>query len=355
MNYFTKDRLLSQVGDITQLIELRLNDESAAIVSKYGGRILGIFPTGDIYNMLWVNPNIKSELEAKNWNIGGDRYWISPERDFFYKNPENFEDWFCPSGLDPANFEIKGSSSSSCTVSTNLSIVNNALHVRYTGELTRQITLIKEPFSTGVSYCGIEYVDDCEIYAPDVKANGWTLTQIISGGLKNPGTVLIPTKPDPKPLSYFRPIPNDRINIGEKHVAYKIDVHDIYKLAIRPEDIDFSRRAKIGYVINIPDSNIYGFLVKLSDDVPKSQDQCFDVARDRPESEIGVIQSYNDESPNKPSLQFGEIELQLNPFETIASISLAKARHQLFGYAGTKEDILHVVEKYLGISNPILF
>lgn len=355
MNYFTKEGLISHVGDNAQLVELELNEDSSAIVSKYGGRILGIFPTRDTHNILWVNPNIKEELAAKDWNIGGDRYWISPERDYFYKNPEKFEDWFCPPGLDPANYDIIGSSSSSCTLSTNISIVNNALKVRYSGEITRQISIIKEPISTGVNYCGAEYIDDCVIYAPDVKANGWTLTQVISGGVNSPGTVLIPTKPDPKPLSYFRIVPEDRLTIGEKHVAYKIDVEEIYKLAIRPEDIDFSRRAKIGYVIKIPDSELHGCLIKLSDDVPKSQDKCFDVSRDHPELEIGVIQSYNDESPNKSSLRFGEIELQLNSFETIANTSLSKAKHELLGYIGTKDEILDVVEKYLGITNPSLF
>jgi len=355
MNYFTKDSLLSQVGESTQFVELNLNGDSSALVSKYGGRILGIFPKKDINNLLWINPNIKEELVAKNWNIGGDRYWISPERDYFYKKPENFKDWYCPGGLDPANYDIIGSSSSSCTVSTNISIVNNTLKVRYSGEITRQFKLIKEPISTGVNYCGIEYIDDCVIYTPNVKANGWTLTQVISGGVKNPGTVLIPTKTDPKPLSYFRIIPEDRLKIGERYVAYKIDVEDIYKLAVRPEDIDFTKRAKIGYVIKIPESETYGFLVKLSDDIPKSQDKCFDVSRDHPESEIGVIQSYNDESPNKTSLQFGEIELQLNSFETIANTSLSKAKHELIGYIGTKDEILDVVEKYLGITNPSLF
>ena len=96
-------------------------------------------------------------------------------------------------------------------------------------------------------------------------------------------------------------------------------------------------------------------MVKLSDDIPKSQEKCFDISRDRPESEIGVIQSYNDESPNKPSLQFGEIELQLNSFETIANTSLSKAKHELLGYVGTKDEIFDVVEKYLGITNPSLF
>ncbi|GAH63826.1 unnamed protein product, partial [marine sediment metagenome] len=174
----------------------------------------------------------------------------------------------------------------------------------YNGEITRQISLIKEPFSTGLNYIGIEFVDDCVFFQPNLQINGWSLACVISGGSSNPGTALIPTKSNPKTLSYFRTIPQDRVRVRDNHVAFKIDVDDIYKLAIRPEDIDFSRKAKIGYTLRIPDSEEYGFLVKLSEDIPKSQEECFDVSRDHPYEEIGVIQTYNSESINKPSLKF---------------------------------------------------
>jgi hypothetical protein len=194
------------------------------------------------------------------------------------------------------------------------------------------------------------------LYKPNLEVNGWSLACIISGGVNNPGTVLVPTKPNPKPLSYFHIIPENRLIKGENYVAFKIDVDNIYKLAIRPDDIDFSRLAKIGYIMRIPDSNEFGFLLKLSDNIPRSQDDCFDISRDHPEGEIGVIQSYNSESPNKPQmLRYGEIELQLNKFETIDNTSHGKAKHQLFAYVGTKYEIFEVIEKYLGISNPSLF
>jgi len=180
-------------------------------------------------------------------------------------------------------------------------------------------------------------VDDCVFFQPNLKINGWSLACIISGGPSNPGTVLVPTKPNTKPLSYFRIIPEDRLNIGDNYVAFKLDVNDVYKLAVRPEDIDFTRRAKIGYVLKIPDSEEYGFLVKLSNDIPKTQDDCFDISRDHPESEIGVIQSYNSESPNKSSLKFGEIELQLSKFESIDNASMVKLHIKLLDILGQKK------------------
>ena len=54
-------------------------------------------------------------------------------------------------------------------------------------------------------------------------------------------------------------------------------------------------------------------------------------------------------------LKFGEIELQLNQFGTIDNTSHGKAKHQILGYIGSKEEILGVIEKYLGISKPELF
>jgi hypothetical protein len=355
MNYYTKNNLLSSVGNVTSLIELKYKSEGSIIISEYGGRPLGLFPQEDCFSLLWINHEIKEAIKTRDRAIGGDRYWISPERDFFYKDPENFKDWFCPSGLDPGNYEILASSETSCTVSSGIFVTNQRTKQGYQGEITRQFTVIREPNKTGVNFCGVEILDDCIFYRPNLQINGWSLACIISGGPSNPGTVLVPTKSDPKPLSYFRMIPSNRLKIRENYLAFKIDVDEIYKLAVRPEDINFERKAKIGYILKIPDSEDYGLLIKLSDDIPRSQEECFDVARDNPDSEIGVIQSYNSESPNKPMLNYGEIELQLNPFKTIDNASHCKAKHQLIGYIGKKEEILDIIEKYLGIDNPFLF
>lgn len=359
MNFFTKKDLISVLRDKTRYHDLNSGRNGSIIISERGGHVLGIFPKNDELNLLWVHPDIKNvlESESKDWNVGGDRFWISPERVFFYKNPALFEGWFCPFGLDPADYTIKESSDTNCTLVSNLSLTNQVNHETYNGKIKRKISIIEEKIKTGVAHVGIEYIDDCFLDKPNLKINGWALGQIISGGPENPGTVLIPVKSGTKPLSYFRTIPDHRIKlIDDSYVTFKIDVDDIYKLAIRPEDIDFAaRHAKIGYVLRLPNSDNYGFLVRLSDDVAKSQENCHDAPRDNPNGEIGVIQSYNHESPEKTMLAFGEIELQLNPFKTIDNQSQMLSKHQLFGYIGRKNEIMDVVEKYLGIINPHLY
>ncbi|MFX1259956.1 MAG: DUF6786 family protein, partial [Promethearchaeota archaeon] len=182
MSYFTKETLISTIKEHSTLIELK-SGQCSVIISEYGGRIIGIFPKNGCYNMLWVNPNIKEIIKSRNWQIGGDRYWISPERDFFYKNPESWEDWFCPEGLDPANYEILANSETSCTVSSGIFVTNQKTKQGYQGEITRQFKVIREPLSTGVTYCGIEILDDCVFYRPNLKINGWSIAQIISGGI----------------------------------------------------------------------------------------------------------------------------------------------------------------------------
>ncbi|MFO8017574.1 MAG: DUF6786 family protein [Promethearchaeia archaeon] len=355
MNYFSKQDLIDKIGKSTTLIELDSDQGGQVVISEYGGRPLGFFPRKDGKSLLWIDPNIRKAIETKSRLIGGDRFWISPEQDYFYKDPENWKNWFCPKGLDPADYQVLGQRDNMCTLSTKLFIKNQRTDETLTGEITREFSVIADPKDTGLDYCGLQYIDDCVIYKPDQKINGWSLANVISGGVSNPGTVLIPTKQKAKPLSYFRTIPQERLHITENYVAYKIDVQDIYKLAIRPEDIDYSRKSKIGYVIKMPESKEYGFLVKRSEDIPESQEKCWDVARDHPREEIGVIQSYNSESPNDPQLRYGEIELQLAPFETIDNTSHGKAIHELLAYMGTKEEVTNLIKDYLGIEEPHFF
>ena len=83
MKYFTKESLLSNKNDIGNVVELNFNNESSAVISEYGGRLLGLFPKNDTYSLLWIHPDIKKKVHSRQWDIGGDRYWISPEKEFF--------------------------------------------------------------------------------------------------------------------------------------------------------------------------------------------------------------------------------------------------------------------------------
>ncbi|MHA1762173.1 MAG: DUF6786 family protein [Promethearchaeota archaeon] len=356
MNYHKFGTLIKQLKNSKRFSVLKQDDIPKAVVSEHGGRLLGIFPRKNGLSLTWINLDLKEEIQANGYNIGGERYWISPERAFFYEDPRNWKGWFCPPSLDPANYQIQRMDEVSCTVRSKISLVNQFTKGKHEGEITRIFKIIEEPVSTGLEeYCGVEISEECWLNKKNLEINGWSLTKVISSGPRNPGTVIIPTQSNPKPLSYFRYIPEDRLIISKDHVSFKIDVSDIYKLAIRPEDIRYDLPAKISYITQLPDSKDYGLLIKLSNDIPRSQAECHDISRDHPDIEIGVIQSYNSESIDENKLSFGEIELQLNPFKTQGDISMGNATHQLIGYVGSKYEILGALQKYLKIEDPYLF
>lgn len=350
-NYYTKDNLLTSIDGVTDFLELKQNKESSVVITEYGGRPLGIFPKKGCYSLLWICSDIKNKIIKRDREIGGDRYWLSPERTFFFRKPKKWKKWICQNGLDPAYYKIKQKTSDSCVLHSPIVVENYSSKEIYEGEVTRTINLINDPISAEIHYCGFEITEKCILNKPNLEINGWNLANVISGGRDNPGTVLIPTNKEPKPISYFKDIPQDLLHIQNKYITFKINVSKVYKLGIRPEDINFSNGLKIAYFIKIPDSNDYAFLAKNSNDIPKSQKECFDIPRNPKAEEIGVIQSYNSKSPKKSKLSYGEIELQLNQFKTIENKSQSIAKHQLLAYIGKKEEILNVIEKFLGIND----
>ncbi|MBY9007246.1 MAG: hypothetical protein KGD63_10865 [Candidatus Lokiarchaeota archaeon] len=353
IKYYTKEILLSSIKDVTESSELIQNNGSSVIISEYGGRPLGIFPKKDCYSLLWICPNIRNKITKRDREIGGDRYWLSPERAFFFRKPKKWKKWICQEGLDPANYKIIEKNTTSCKVNSPILVENYVSNEIFRGNITRTIKLIDDPISGGIHYIGIEINEECILDKPHLKINSWNVANVISGGRYNPGTVIIPTKNGTKPISYIKDIPQEWLNVENKYTTFKIDSTKVYKLGISPENLDFSKKVKIGYFIKIPNTDNYGFLVKISDDLPKSKKECFDVPRNPKykNNEIGIVQAYNSKSKRKSKLLYGEIELQLNPSKTIENKSHLKAKHQLLAYIGKKEEILKVLEKFLGINN----
>ena len=52
MSYHTKNDLLNEIGNNITIVEKWFGDASI-IISEYGGRVLGVFPKMDCYNLLW--------------------------------------------------------------------------------------------------------------------------------------------------------------------------------------------------------------------------------------------------------------------------------------------------------------
>ncbi len=76
----------------------------ALVVPELGGRLLSVNIDG--MECLWVDPELRHGTWSGNWNAGGQRTWIAPERG----GPELYfagGAWQCPPAMDPGEFRVE--------------------------------------------------------------------------------------------------------------------------------------------------------------------------------------------------------------------------------------------------------
>ncbi len=344
----------------TPYFVLKGEGEGALVLMQRGGRLIGAFPKEDSKNTLWTNPQLEKVLNTDEWNVGGDRLWISPERDFFYENAEKFERWFCPKALDPGNYKLVYSKRDTVALRNVLNLSNLRTGETYKGVcVTRTMSYLPNPYASdprlaktleGVSYVGMKSIEEVLVKGNylELRINPWVITQVNPSSSKNPGMVIVPTKGAAQPIHYFGRIPDERLKIHGDHVSFKIDGEAVYKLGIRPEDLPLKREASIGYIADIEEANSESLLlIRKSKNVPRNQSECLDVAKANPDGPRGSIQSYN----SGLDLQLGEVELQLSPVEKRDNEYYRKARADLLIFQGPRNKIVELAKTLLKLSS----
>lgn len=334
--------LLKALEGFTKMVELK-SEVGSAIVTEYGARILGVF-IGGSQNPFWVSSNLREAINKGIWNIGGNRLWISPERNFFYRRPGSFEEWFCQPSLDPGNWRIESSSDSSVTLEENLGLEDIANQTSINLSLSRRISLLGIETRRGLG-CMVLRVREAMLAKGDFKdgINLWSLTQIRPGG-----TVLIPTRPKAKPINYFDEIPRDRLKVSSDHVSFRIDGVAAYKLGIRPEDMSNPGSSCIVYYMQHGKDK--AFLLSMSTTMaPLSQEECLDVAKSDPNGPKGCVQSYN----SGPDLRFGEMELHFRPAIRLGETWISYAGYDMEFFVGDRNNVGRSLRRF--VKKPVLF
>lgn len=326
--------LLNRVKSFTKTIVLEKNSFKI-LFTEYGARVLGVFRNNEV-NFLWSNPNIEEVMKRGEWNIGGLRIWISPERNFYYKDPINFREWFCPKELDPNNFKI-----SKKGFEKVIFIGSFKLHDHISGEGLRG--LIKREIKTisgGENMVKLYIIDSMFSNIIKTNINLWSLTQI------NPsGSIIIPVVNHAKPIHYFGPIPTDRIKVIDNQIVFKIDGKYICKLGVRPEDFLDKNVARICYLYRVGDK--WRYILKETFDAPLSQEECLDIPKYASKGFRGAIQSYNSDEP----LSFGEIELQFRPAISIGNNFISIAKYTVEFFEGSLKECISILKLKLGLKN----
>ncbi|RLE92827.1 MAG: hypothetical protein DRN04_09165 [Thermoprotei archaeon] len=318
----------------TSVKKLSLNKAEVTVCER-GARLISL-KIGGSPNLLWVNPALSKILKENEWNIGGLRVWISPERNFFYRKPEVFGEWFCPKTLDPNNYKFADSKEKA--------VLEGEIELKdmFTGEVLKGF--IRREFSLEkASEEVVVYVKETLLTENSIstKVNLWALLQVVP-----PGTVVVPVKEGAEPIHYFKPIPSNRIKVTGEAVFFKIDGNYVCKLGVKPEDLPLPGCASIAYVSSLKD--MWYCLILETRDAPLSQEECLDVAKYRPEGPRGCVQSYNSGPEGGPE-KFGEIELQFRPAEEIRGCYASTVAYKLKAYIGDRDSVLNYLRKTLRV------
>ncbi|MEM2637511.1 MAG: DUF6786 family protein, partial [Candidatus Korarchaeota archaeon] len=291
-----------------------------AIVLEYGARLLSLELGG--INVLWQHPEYAMIIEKREWNTGGERTWISPERSFFYTNPATFEGWHCQSGLDPDSYVLEKSSSKSAFLRGKINVKNYESGEVITGEITREIKLRDTRVTGDYVYTHFGIISELRAYGASNNFALWDILQVPVGDAGY-GFAIIPTKPDAKPIHYFDPVPEEYLTVYHDHVRLKLDGNREFKIGIVPEDMKDQKLAQIAYLYKNQDK--YIAILMTSPTAPLTQDECMDPAKSNPNGPKGAVQSYNSDV-NKSGLRFGEIEIQ-GARATMHPDKFARAQH----------------------------
>ena len=339
---FRVDELYKKIEKKTQAIR-RKTATGATIFTEAGARLLGLFPSTNLPNTLWVADDIDKKIDSGDWLTGGERLWIAPQRDYFFTNPQDFDGFHVSAHLDPGIYLQKND----LTFSNSFSLTNHNSKIEHSECLARRKFSIidDDPYESGLDYAGVEIGDHLSISGFNIDMCAWSIAMVYTCGPQNPGTVLLPIANNDAIVNYFEPIPHNRSSIEHGYARFLIDSKKALKMAIRPEGIVWDNPAKVVYISPFPGIEKWFCLVKRSNDLPEDQDSCVDTASFNPVGPKGAVQAYNHGYDSE--MLYGEIELQFNKGSSDANKTTSGGVHELLSYAGSKNEILHLAKTIL--------
>lgn len=344
--FFSEQEIIDCVGQKTGTV-IKHTDTGSLVFTNFGARLLGLFPSRHDPNTLWIAHNISDRITSNHWLTGGERLWIAPQRNFFFENPRDFDGFHVSPEIDPGLYNQV----SELTYENSFSLLDYIDNRIYNNSIARRrFSVIDDPYKSGLDYAGVLIREHLSIPAQKLEVCPWSLAMVITAGPDQPGTSLFPIRNNSNLLSYFDPIPSDRAKVENGYARFLIDSKYALKLAIRPEDTIWENPAKVIYLSPFPGESRWFCLVKRSDDLPRTQEECVDLAASDPSGPKGAIQAYNHGCDEEGEIHsYGEIELQLNKGKLLNGSIVSEASHELLGYAGTKDEILSLAGKILSI------
>lgn len=221
---------------------LDLGEKWRAIVTRYGGRLLGPFKNEDGESVLWINEAMKNEtafkafIENNEAQLGGERFWINPELRFYCEAPEKFDETYTTQQeIDPGHYTLEIEDGNVyLSQHTCLKDLNDGTEKKF--YIKRRYTRAENPLEyikalkeLDVDYCG--YIQDIELKdetpGGSVELEPWVLTQV------NPdGKFVTPFFGDFEFVDYYTPV-EEMQKVCAGYVELDVTGNRKYKVAYR--------------------------------------------------------------------------------------------------------------------------
>jgi hypothetical protein len=205
------------------------NKDSEISLLPHRGRVLGMTVGG--HDALW-NPE---EISAP-WNLGGERLWLGPESDWFWKKTDrvDFDHYQVPAGLDPDNWLVTACSPGCCEATLSLALrchhADRHLHL----SIRRRFEQIDVAPTDYALAGGVMITTTLEILGgtPGQAVDLWSIIQVPFGG-----RMVAPTLGNPSPRDYFDPCPEDEMQQSAGVLFLKVGGPSMFKIGLPPEQI----------------------------------------------------------------------------------------------------------------------
>lgn len=213
------------------------------------GRVLQVNIQG--HDAFWINEQF--ENDSGDWNAGGDRLWVAPERDWFWKSHSSmdFGDYDISSHLDPGSWTKEVANHNYCCVRQRVALKNWRGGEYAEFSLARGIQLIEYPGAPFFeSYLSYRTDNELELVRGPSGQNLdiWSILQIPPGG-----NLLVGTRGDVNLRDYFDPIPSTLWKKDSQSLQLKITGDTRYKIGVAPEQstgrMAYARRIDGRYLV----------------------------------------------------------------------------------------------------------
>ena len=342
-------RILKEAGKTAEVV--RLDNSSEVLLLPHGGRVLGLFATGDADNFYWTNPVLKDAAKARvlfesdEWqNTGGDRTWLAPEIDFFFPKYPDLTVYHQPRQFDAHAYQLEKIGGAP-ELRTEFEIKHAKQETPIRLRLTKSIETVANPLRheavwknlSDVVFAGYGLrttLEFASVPAPTVPVGLWHLIQ-----MPHRGEMFVPTYGPSRPKIVFGEIPKgDLSELPAGGARYRMTAKNEQKISLRAASCT-GRAAYLYETAATWRLVLRNFFVNPSGEYV-----------DAPWTEPGDL-GYGVQACNVNGKWgiFSELEYHIPAIGVPGAPPRSEDFAQVWAYRGTREQIARIAQELLGV------